>query len=138
MNGERTLMTSSIVFLISTTVLVLVSCSYDERQVNPVIENEALTTVRLNLVNASDASDTTHAQWEQLLDNNGKPMPVDISQADLSLKAQSTYNATLVILDKTQRPPDTLSQEIKVRGNYHLFFFQPLPTNQPLAIPNNY
>jgi hypothetical protein len=117
---------------------VVLSCNKDEKIVAPTIANEALTTVQLQLTNTANTSDKPTAQWEQLLDNNGNPLPVDVSQANLTLKANSTYTAKLILIDKTQSPPFTVSDEIKDRGNYHLFFYQPLPTNQPLVIPNDY
>jgi hypothetical protein len=119
-------------------VLLLLSCSHDEKVVAPTISNEALTTVQLQLVNTADANDKPTAQWEQLLDNNGNPLPVDVSQANLNLKANTTYTAKVVLLDKTQNPVFVVSDEIKERANYHLFFYQPLPTSLPLVIPNNY
>ncbi|HTJ51011.1 MAG TPA: hypothetical protein VL443_16230 [Cyclobacteriaceae bacterium] len=118
--------------------LIIFSCNKDEQVVAPTISNEALTTVQLQLVNVADGTDKPTAQWEQLLDNNGNPLPVDVSEANLNLKANATYTAKLVLLDKTQSPVFNVSDEIKERANYHLFFYQPLPTDQPLVIPNNY
>jgi len=123
-------------FLLSAVILS--SCNHDERNVAPTVLNEGLTTAQLQLVNDMDASDTPWAQWEQLLDNTGKPLPVDVSQATLALKANASYTARIFLLDKTQMPVYNVSEEVKDRANYHLFFYQPLPTSQPLAIPNNY
>lgn len=119
-------------------IIILSSCNHDEKNVAPTILNEGLTTVQLQLVNDADASDAPTAQWEQLLDNNGKPLPVDISHATLTLKANASYTAQIILLDKTQEPVYNVSDEVKERANYHLFFYQPLPTSQPLVIPNNY
>jgi len=126
----------SILILVSGGI-VLLSCNKDEQVVSPTISNEALTTVQLQLVNIADASDKPTAQWEQLLNKSGNPLPVDVSNADLTLKVNATYNATLVLLDKTQTPVLNISVEIKARSNYHLFFYQPLPTTSALVIPNN-
>src|SRR5882672_11457657 len=119
MNIKRSLLT-----MIAGAVVVL-SCNKDEQVVAPTIANEALTTIQLQLVNTANASDKPTAQWEQLLDNNGNPLPVDVSQANLTLKANATYTAKIVLLDKTQNPVFVVSDEIKERANYHLFFFQP-------------
>ena len=119
-------------------VSLMLSCNKDEKIVAPTISNEALTTVQLQLVNTADATDKPTAQWEQLLDNNGNPLPVDVSKANLTLKANATHTSGIVLLDKTQTPYFVVSDEIKQRANYHLFFYQPLPTSQPLVIPNNY
>ncbi|WP_331980162.1 hypothetical protein [Ohtaekwangia sp.] len=124
--------------IIALSAVVIFSCNKDEQVVSPTISNEALTTVQLKLVNVADASDAPTAQWEQLLDNNGNPKPVDVSLANLKLKANATYTASLVLLDKTQDPVFNVSAEIKERSNYHLFFYQSLPTSHALVIPNNY
>src|ERR1041385_6456147 len=85
-------------------VLLLLSCSHDEKVVAPTISNEALTTVQLQLVNTANANDKPTAQWEQLLDNNGNPLPVDVSKANLTLKANATYQVSIILFDKTQNP----------------------------------
>jgi hypothetical protein len=125
--------------LIPAALAILVwACNKDEKIVAPNVDNEALTTVQLHLVNAANTADSTSAQWEDLLDNNGNPLPVDTTKAHLTLKANVTYNAKIIILDKTQVPVQDVTEEIKARENYHLFFYQPLPTNLPLVIPNSY
>ncbi len=125
------------ILCIAACVLLVISCNKDETVVAPTISNEALTTVQLQLTNKADASDKPTAQWEQLLDANGNPLPVDVSKANLTLKANATYDTKLIVLDKSQSPVFVVSDELKDRGNYHLFFHQPLPTTKPLVIPNN-
>ena len=122
-------------FLVVLALAFAASCSHDEKVVAPTIANEALTTIQLKLVNTTDASDAPSAQWEQLLDNNGNPLPVDVSQANLTLRANSTYNATMIMLDKSQDPVFNVSDEIRDRANYHIFFYQPLPTAGSYVIP---
>lgn len=122
-------------FMLSAGALVLSSCNKDEEVVSPTISNEALTTVQLQLVNVADATDKPTATWEQLLDNNGNPLPVDVSKANLTLKANATYTAYIQLSDKTQTPVFNVSAEIKERANYHIFFFQPLPTSNAFVIP---
>ena len=115
----------------------LVSCNKKEQTVSPTIVNEALTTVKVVLTNVYSPFDSDTATWEQLLDNNGNPLPVDTSKAHLILAANTTYEAKIIILDKTQNPVFNVSDEIKQRGNYHLFFYQPLPTTTAFVIPYN-
>jgi hypothetical protein len=122
--------------LLTLGALTLLSaCNDEETHVSPTIANEALTTVQYKLTNTTDPTDTVTGQWEQLLDNNGNPLPVDVSKANLNLKANSTYSAEIVIWDKTQTPVFNVSDEIKERANYHLFFYQPLPTDTTYVIP---
>jgi len=102
------------------------SCNKEEKNVTPAPPgNEFLTTVELKLQNTADPNDIVTAIWKQL--DPTETDPPDTSLALLNLKAGSTYNGQIVILDETQTPPETVSDEIKERENYHLFFFQPTP-----------
>ena len=121
--------------LTTAGLLAATACSKDEKVVAPTISNEALTTVQLRLTNTADAANVVTAQWEQLNDANGNPQTPDVSQANLSLKPNATYNCVLTLLDKTQSPVFVVSDEIRERANYHHFFYQPLPTTQALVIP---
>jgi hypothetical protein len=117
--------------------LGLASCNKDEEVVSPSVENEAVTTMTLTVTNAASATDTQTATWEQLLDAQGNPVSTgpNVSQANLTLKPNTTYNVTVGLFDKTQTPTFDVGAEIKERANIHSFFFQPLPTTQPLVIP---
>ncbi len=111
-------------------------CSKKEEVVAPTIANEALTTTILTLTNAANPADVVTAQWEQLLDNKGQPLPVDVSKANLALKANATYTGQLGILDKSQSPVFDVGKEIsESRANYHHVFYQPLPTAGAYVIP---
>ncbi|HSZ72153.1 MAG TPA: hypothetical protein VK750_05715 [Cytophagaceae bacterium] len=124
--------------LLYLTVLagsLMTGCNKKEEAVAPTISNEALTTVTLLFVNTQAPFDKDTATWEQLLDNNGNPLPVDVSKANINLKANTSYTCQLLILDKTQNPFYNVSNEIKARANYHLFFYQPLPTTTAFVIP---
>ncbi len=117
--------------------LGLASCNKDEEVVSPSVANEAITTMTLTVTNAASATDTQTATWEQLLDATGNPVSTgpDYSKANLTLKANTTYNVAVGLLDKLQTPTFDVGAEIKERANIHSFFFQPLPTTQALVIP---
>jgi hypothetical protein len=119
--------------LVCATILMIVACNKKEKAVAPTISNEALTTVQLVLVNINTPFDKDTATWQQLLDVNGNPLPEDTSKAILNLHANTTYTAQVLMYDKTQNPATNVSDEIKQRANYHLFFFQPTPIS-----PSNY
>jgi len=125
------------IFLLVALSLLFQHCNRDEENVTPVITNEGLTTVRLHLVNNTNAADTLTAQWEQLLDNNGRPLPVNVSKAKLVLKANQVYTGTMMILDKSQKPAGDVTQEVKDRSVYHILFYQPLPATGALVIPHS-
>ena len=117
--------------------LGLAGCNKDEEVVAPSVANEAITTMTLTVTNAANASDTQTATWEQLLDSKGNPVASgpNYSQANLNLKANTTYNVAVGLLDKSQTPTFNVGAEIQQRANIHSFFFQPLPTSQALVIP---
>jgi hypothetical protein len=120
-----------------TTITLLYSCNKKVEAVAPTISNEALTTVSLIVRNTQAPFDIDTATWQQLLDKNGNPLPTDVSKANLILKANTTYHTELLILDKTQTPYFNVSNEIEARANYHLFFYQPLPSTQTFVIPTS-
>lgn len=117
----------SIVKILFCTLLTFIAgCDKKVQTVTPAPpSNEFLTTVQLLLQNQNDATDTMKATWRQL-DPTGTNPP-DTSEAMLNLKANSVYNAQVVLLDETKTPPDIVSVTIKERANYHLLFFQPTP-----------
>jgi hypothetical protein len=118
-------------------LFIISSCNKKEEIVAPTIANEALTTVSVILTNTQAPFDKDTATWEQLLDVNGNPLPEDTSKAHIVIKANTTYTVQLLMLDKTQNPFFNVSNEIKDRANYHLFFYQPLPTTSAFVIPYN-
>lgn len=119
-------------------MLVSLSCKRaKEAPPAPHISNEPFTTVSLFMTNTQAPYDTDTATWEQLKDSTGKLLPVDTSKAHIVLKANTTYNAQIQILDKSQNPVFNVTNEIRNRANYHLFFYQPLPTTKAFVIPYN-
>jgi hypothetical protein len=126
------------IVLLGTAALVFIACKKKkEETIAPVVPNEALTTVVLILKNTDPSFplDQDTATWEQLLNPDGSPKPVDASKANIILKANSIYSARLYIYDKTQNPVFLVSDEIKEEQNFHSFFYQPLPTTQAMTIP---
>src|SRR3984957_3659934 len=129
-------------------LLVVSACNKKAQTVTPALPgNEFLTTVELQLTNTSDPTDVqlcistqmspyTHTYQVDSIYNN---------LASMRLKANSTYTGRVIILDETQTPFDTVSNEILARENYHLFFFEPSPvlasnfvvSNTTTYIPQN-
>lgn len=121
---------------IAALLALAAGCNKSEEVVAPTIANEALTTTILTLTNTANPADVVTAQWEQLLDNKGQPLPVDVSKANITLKANATYTGQLGILDKSQSPTFDVGAEISgSRANYHHVFYQPLPTAGSYVIP---
>jgi hypothetical protein len=128
--------------------LSLSGCSKSASTVTPALPgNEFLTTVQLQLTNTADPSDVQLCSSTQMSPATHTYQVDSIynSKAFLRLKANSTYTGRVIILDETQTPVDTVSDEILARENYHLFFFQPSPiltgnlviSNTSTDIPQN-
>ena len=110
--------------------LFLSGCSKSASTVStPLPGNEFLTTVQLQLTNTANPTDVQLCSSTQMSPYTHTYQVDSIynSHAFLRLKANSTYTGRVIILDETQTPVDTVSDEILARENYHLFFFQPSP-----------
>jgi len=114
------------VYVLLGTALFYTSCSSKtEEAVQPNIANETITQASLKFTNQANPADTTSCTYTFLLDNNNNVTGVDSTK--LTLKANSKYNCVVYMLDQTQKPVFVVSNEIKQRANYHLFFYQPTP-----------
>lgn len=119
-------------------LLTIAGCNKKESTVSPAPPgNETLSTVELFYQNSTNAADSGRAIWRQL-DLTQKNLP-DTSLAKLSLKANSTYNVQVIILDEVTDAPkvDSVTPEIVARQNYHLFFFQPEPISASSLVISN-
>jgi len=108
----------------------IASCNKKAESVTPALPgNEFLTTVQLRLVNAADPTEIHTGSWSQMspTSHTYQPDSAYFNNAYLNLKANATYHCSVIILDSTQTPVDSVSNEILQRENYHLFLFQPSP-----------
>lgn len=114
----------SIFLAVGALLLVFNGCSKEEKTVSPPSpDNEFLTTVRLIVTNANDASDVHVAS---ITDTAVIAHPADsINNPNLTLRANSTYNVQVLFLDETMNPPGNITQDIYDRRNYHLICFAP-------------
>jgi hypothetical protein len=123
------------VYVLLGTALFYQSCSSKtEEAVQPNIANETITQASLKFTNQADATDTPSCTYTFNLDNNNNVTSTD--STTLVLKANAKYNAYVYMLDQTQHPVFVVSNEIKQRENYHLFFYQPTPINSAPVISN--
>jgi hypothetical protein len=123
------------VYVLLGTALFYTGCSSkSEEAVAPNIANETITYASLKLTNEANASDTTSCAYKFYVDNTGAVTRTDSSS--LNLKANSVYDAVVYMLDETQKPAFVVSNEIKDRQNYHLFFYQPTPIHTAPVISN--
>lgn len=113
--------TVSRLFLILTSGLLLnLSCSNDDNNPIAVDEEEVITTINVSL-SATGAS-TINLQ-SQDLDGDGPDAPeLTISG---SLNANTTYMGTIGLLNETITPADNIAAEVAEEDDEHQFFFAP-------------
>lgn len=106
-------------FYVAMTAWLLSACNKEEQSVAPTIDNEALTTATLQLTSKTNAADVVTATIDNL---TGTP---DFSKATLTLKANTTYAARILLTDKSKSPTTDVTAEINDRQNIHLFVYTP-------------
>jgi hypothetical protein len=120
--------------LLGTAVFYAGCSSKAEQAVAPNIANETITQASLKFTNEASATDTPSCTYTFHVNNNGNVTSVD--STTLNLKANAVYDARVYMLDQTQSPVFVVSNEIKDRENYHLFFYQPTPISALPVISN--
>lgn len=114
------LLRKTMIVLVAASVAIA-SCS-KEKGVAPVDDNEAITTATLQLTNAGSATDVVTATVENL---NTSAV---FTNATLRLKPNTTYNAKVLLFDKTKTPTLDVSAEVSNERNEHLFIYTPAST----------
>src|ERR1700761_9252792 len=124
----------AVVVLLGTALFYTGCSSKKEEAVQPNIANETITQASLKFTNQANPADTTSCTYKFILNNENNVVGVDSSK--LTLKANAKYNCVVYMLDQTQTPVFVVSNEIKERENYHLFFYQPTPITTAPVISN--
>ena len=116
------IMKNTIKFFATVTVatLMFTACNKNNDDVAESNDNEVITTVEVHLTKTG-SSTAQIFKWEDL-DGDGGASPLI---QDIIVAPNSTYNATIYMLDKTKSPVDTVSNEIREEGNVHRFYFVP-------------
>ena len=113
----KTLKNLSLLFI---SALVFTACSSDDDNPEAVNEEEVITTLKATLIPAS-LGDTIILQTQDL-DGDGPNLPViTISGA---LTAETRYAGTLELLNETESPAESITEEIEEEDDDHQFFFQ--------------
>lgn len=124
----------SLAFLFMLATL-LYSCKKDDNDVkNPIPpgnENEVITTLRITLVDSLNTSDVRVFEFR---DPDG-PGGVPFDRFDtIRLDSNRTYLATVLLLNETVSPTDTISQEVANEADDHLFCYVPAGTSTSVWI----
>jgi hypothetical protein len=118
--------------------LGLSSCKKDENKSTPtpvtVNEEELVTDLIISLTDSSDATKTYSAAFR---DEDGFTGSKAATIDSLKLPANKTFNFSLILLDKSKSPVDTISNEILEEADVHQFFFKTTPTAFALEVVSN-
>jgi hypothetical protein len=83
-------------------------------------EEELITTFKITFTDSAGVQPSTSAMYRDL-DGDGGVGPSIFDS--IKLKPNTTYNASILLLDETKTPADTISNEVLEEGAEHLFCF---------------
>ncbi len=101
-------------------VILQTSCKKDTIQPPNPNEEELITTFKITLTDSAGVNPTVTAMYRDL-DGDGGVGPSIFDS--IKLKPNTTYNASILLLDETKTPADTISNEVLEEGAEHLFCF---------------
>jgi len=102
--------------LLLTATIILSGCEKDDPVV--VNEEEVITTLNYTLTSANGAVTTLSFQD---LDGDGGNAPTITGG---TLAANQTYTGSLTLLNETEEPAESITEEIEAEDAEHQFFFQ--------------
>lgn len=118
MKNLKTIFTNAATMPIFIALLVLNGCKSDDTS-KKVDEQELLTTVRLTYTNQVNITDIVKVTWKDIDGAGGAAPIID----NLNLKANTTYNVMLEVLDESKTPAVNKTPEIFSEGVQHQFFY---------------
>ncbi|MFK8037131.1 MAG: type 1 periplasmic binding fold superfamily protein [Crocinitomicaceae bacterium] len=124
----------SSLFVVGIVALALSSCKKDDDlvKVPPPDQNdvELITTMKITFTDAANVQPTVTATFQDL-DGPGGDDP-DIFE-DIILAPNTTYSAEILLLNETETPADTISNEVLEEDDEHLFCFTPSGANLTIS-----
>ena len=106
-------------FLSILSLSILVSCSSDDDNPDPVNEEEIITTVRLELTPTT--SGETVVFQSQDLDGDGPNAPVVTITGNIS--ASTVYDGEIEFLNELEDPAEDITLEVLEEGDEHQVFY---------------
>lgn len=103
--------------MLVATLLLMAGC--DNEDPKPVNEEEVITTVRVTLT-GTGLTPVTLLYKDPDGDAGSAPAQVTVSG---SLKQNSTYSATIQLLNETKTPVEDITEEVEEESAEHLFCF---------------
>lgn len=124
-------------YLISALFLtaLISGCKKDDDKVNnppPIVnEQEIITTMTLRFEDSSDAGKVVYATFRDPDGDGGAGY--DIFDT-IKLEANKTWYTTLILLNETANPVDTISNDVMDEADEHLICFTPSGTSSSVEI----
>ncbi|MDF2448029.1 MAG: hypothetical protein K0R26_533 [Bacteroidota bacterium] len=130
------------VALIATLTTTFTSCKKDkknepdvEQPAPPTNESELITTMKVVVYDTTTHISTTYV-FRDLDGPGGNPATFANNGADsvINILSNHVYKTTILLLDETKNPVDTISNEVEEEGVDHMIFFN---SNSPTGTPYN-
>ena len=103
----------------------------------PVNQAELITTMKIILRDTATQLITTYV-FSDLEGAGGNPATfggTNQSDSVITILSNHVYEATILLLDQTKNPVDTISNEVLAEGIDHMFFFNSIaPTGAPYSV----
>ncbi len=113
----------------SVALVILGACKKDKKDdvTNPPVvnEEELITTFQITFTDAAGVQPTVTAQFVDL-DGAGGNAPTIFDS--IRLQANTTYNASITLLNESVNPAEDLTVEVQEEDQDHLFCFSPTGT----------
>jgi hypothetical protein len=131
--------TAALLAMLGTT---FTACKKDKKEdpapqqpAPPANEAELITTMKITLRDTINNTSVTYV-FSDLDGAGGNPATFGNSGADsiINITANHVYEATILLLDQTKTPVDTISNEVEEEGADHMFFFNSIA---PAGTPYN-
>ena len=123
--------TMKTIVMVAAVALAITACKDKKDEIAPsnptppANEAELITTMKIQLRDSTDHTNAGTFVFKDLDGAGGNPATFDNSGADsvITIMANHAYKATILLLDETKTPADTISNEVEEEGADHLFFF---------------
>ena len=121
--------TAALLAMLGTT---FTACKKDKKEdpapqqpAPPANQPELITTMKVTLHDTTTHTNTTYV-FSDLDGPGGNPATFGNSGADsiINITANHVYEATILLLDQTKTPVDTISNEVEEEGAEHQVFYQ--------------
>ncbi len=124
---------NKIALMVLVLSLGLSACKKDDDDVKTpsnTNDEELITTVKLIFTVADNPAEIKTFQYRDVDGLGGNAPSIDT----LKLNVDKVYSVSILLLDETKTPFDTVSNEVKKEADEHLFVFEPASTDVNVTI----